>query len=215
MPTLRYARCAGYSGRTTFHQIGDHPVRAECLAQQGVSKHSGVATAAFRFIEAAQNRIASAKSVDALCAAQALLLPLAFGQSLEQTAAAIGLFKSRAGKLRTQFQHIEMEVEQHKSKAELRNRARMTLDEEAAFLAPFIDKAKNAGIIIVPPLKTALERHLGSSVAPSTVYRLLGRHGWRKLVPDKQHPNADIVAQDEWKKNSLKKSTQRNRASKT
>ena len=166
------------------------------------------------FIEAAQNQIASAKSVDALRAAQALLLPLAFGLSLEQTAAAIGLSKSRAGKLRTQFQRIEMGVEQPKSKVGLRNHARMTLDEEAAFLAPFIDKARNAGIIIVPPLKTALERHLGRSVAPSTVYRLLGRHGWRKLAPDKQHPNADIVAQDEWKKNSPKKSKRRNRASK-
>ena len=29
---LRYARCAGYSGRTTAHPIGDHAVRAECLA---------------------------------------------------------------------------------------------------------------------------------------------------------------------------------------
>jgi len=145
----------------------------------------------------------------------ALLLPLAFGLSLEQTAATVGLSKSGAGKLRAQFQRIQMGVEQPKSKAGLRNHARMTLDEEAALLAPFIDKAKNAGIIIVPPLKTALERHLGRSVAPPTVYRLLGRHGWRKLAPDKQHPNADIAAREERKKNSPKKSTRRNRASKT
>lgn len=167
------------------------------------------------FIEAAQNQIACAKSVDALRAAQALLLPLAFGLSLEQTATAIGLSKSRTGKLRTQFQRIEMGIEQPKTKAGLRNHARMTLDEEAAFLAPFIDKAKNAGIIVVPPLQAELERHLGRTVASSTVYRLLQRHGWRKLAPDKQHPKADIVAQEEWKKNSPKKSKRRNPASKT
>lgn len=166
------------------------------------------------FIEAAKEQIASTKSADALRAAQALLLPLEFGLSLEQTAAAIGLSKSRTGKLRTRFQRIETGAEQPRTKKGLRNHARMTLDEEAKFLAPFIDKARNAGIIIVPPLKAELERHLGRSVALSTVYRLLQRHGWRKLAPDKQHPQSDPVAGEEWKKNSPKKSEQRHPASK-
>ncbi|WP_425286994.1 winged helix-turn-helix domain-containing protein [Nitrosomonas communis] len=30
---------------------------------------------------------------------------------------------------------------------------------------------------------------------------MLHRHGWRKLAPDKRHPKADVLAQDEWKKN--------------
>ncbi len=42
------------------------------------------------FVEAAKERIAAAKTVDALRAAQALLLPLEFGLSLEQTATNIG-----------------------------------------------------------------------------------------------------------------------------
>jgi transposase len=90
----------------------------------------------------------------------------------------------------------------------------MTLDEEARFLAPFIEKARNAGVIIVPPLQAELERHLGRSVAPSTVYRLLQRHGWRKLAPDRQHPKADPVAQEVFKKNSPKKSKRHNPTSK-
>ncbi len=96
----------------------------------------------------------------------------------------------------------------------LRNVARIAVEagidqvlgDLARRIAPFIDKAKNAGIIIVPPLKVALERHLGRSVAPSTVYLLLQRHGWRKLAPDKRHPQSDPVAQDERKKNSPKSS---------
>ena len=167
-----------------------------------------------KFIEAAREQIASTKSADALRAAQALLLPLEFGLSLEQTAAAIGLSKSRTGKLRTRFQRIKTRAEQPKTKKGLRNHALMTLDEETKFLAPFIDKARNAGIIIVPPLKAGLERHLGRAVAISTVYRLLQRHGWRKLAPDKQHLQSDPVAQEEWKKNSPKKSKQRHLASK-
>ena len=167
------------------------------------------------FIEAAKEQIASAKTVDALRAAQALLLPLEFGLSLEQTATATGLSKSWAGKLRTRFQRIATGTEQAKTQKGLRNHARMTLDEEAKFLAPFIDKAQHAGILIVPPLQADLERHLGRSVAPSTVYRLLQRHGWRKLAPDKQHPQSDPVAQDLFKKNSPKQSKRRNPVSKT
>ena len=56
------------------------------------------------FIEAAKAQIASAKSADALRAAQALLLPLEFGLSIEQTAIVIGLSKSQTTKIRTRFQ---------------------------------------------------------------------------------------------------------------
>jgi transposase len=157
------------------------------------------------FIEVAKERIASAKTADALRAAQALLLPLEFGLTLQQTATAIGLSERWTTKLRTRFQRIEAGIEQSaKTKKELRNHARMTLAEETAFLAPFIEKAQHAGIITVPPLQAELERRLGRAVAPSTVYRLLQRHGWRKLAPDKQHPKADILAQEAFKKNSPK-----------
>ena len=37
-----------------------------------------------------------------------------------------------------------------------------------------------------------------------TVYRMLARHGWRKAAPDTKHPNSDPVAQEAWKKNSVR-----------
>ena len=40
------------------------------------------------------------------------------------------------------------------------------------------------------------------AMALSSVYNLLHRHGWRKLAPDKRHPQSDPLAQEEWKKNS-------------
>ena len=134
------------------------------------------------FVETAKARIASAKTVDALRAAQALLLPLEFGLSLEQTAVIIGLSKSRTGKLRTRFQRIEGGVEQAKSKKGLRNHARMTLDEEVKFLAPFITRAQESDILPIPELKAELERHTGRKVSTSTVYQLLRRHGWSKFA---------------------------------
>jgi hypothetical protein len=130
------------------------------------------------FVETAKARIASAKTVDALRAAQALLLPLEFGLSLEQTAVIIGLSKSRTGKLRTRFQRIECGVEQVKSKKGLRNHARMTLDEEAQFLEPFIAEAQGTGVLPIPQLRAEFERRVGRSVSASTVYQLLRRHGY-------------------------------------
>ena len=38
----------------------------------------------------------------------------------------------------------------------------------------------------------------------STTYRLLARHGWRKVQPDTKHPKGDPVKQDEFKKNCPK-----------
>jgi hypothetical protein len=33
------------------------------------------------------------------------------------------------------------------------------------------------------------------------VYRLLARHGWRKVAPDTRHPKSDPAEQERWKKN--------------
>ena len=131
-------------------------------------------------METAKARIASAKTVDALRAAQALLLPLEFGLSLEQTAIVIGLSKSRTGKLRTRFQRIECGVEQVKTKKGLRNHARMSLDEEVKFLAPFIAQGHDTGVLPVPGLEAELQRRIGRKVSTSTVYQLLRRHGCSK-----------------------------------
>ena len=129
------------------------------------------------FIKTAKERIASAKTVEALRAAQALLLPLEFGLSLEQTAAIIGLSKSRTGKIRMQFKLVETGAVQIRTKKELRNHARMSLEEETKFLAHFITQIKEPGPFPISQLKAELEQYIDTPVATSTVYQLLRRHG--------------------------------------
>jgi hypothetical protein len=43
------------------------------------------------------------------------------------------------------------------------------------------------------PTVQRLAEKLKSAVARSTVYRLLERHGWRKVVPRPRHPKTDIA----------------------
>jgi transposase len=81
----------------------------------------------------------------------------------------------------------------------------MSVEQERALLAPFFEQAKAGGILVAAPLKAAYEQALGRKVPNSTVYRLLARHGWRKIAPRPRHPKADPERQAGWKKNSPKR----------
>lgn len=76
----------------------------------------------------------------------------------------------------------------------------LTLQEEQAFLAPFFSRAEKGEIATAGEIKRALEARVGQEVEESTIYRLLKRHGWRKLVPRPVHPQASRQAQEEFKK---------------
>ncbi len=89
-----------------------------------------------------------------------------------------------------------------RSKRELRNRAHASLEREAQILEEVLNQAATGRVVIVPPLKPAIEAKLGKTLALSTLYQMLSRHGWRKLAPDKSHSQADPAGQDERKKNS-------------
>jgi hypothetical protein len=51
----------------------------------------------------------------------------------------------------------------------------MTREEEASFLAPFFEKAKVGGILVVGEIKRALDERLGREVALASAYNLLHR----------------------------------------
>jgi transposase len=86
-----------------------------------------------------------------------------------------------------------------------RRRANLTVKEEAQFLAPFFERASTGQVATAMEIKRTLERHVGHSVHKTTVYRLLARHGWRKVVPRPFHKQAKKEKQEEFKKNSLKR----------
>ena len=81
----------------------------------------------------------------------------------------------------------------------------MTSEEEKEFLAGFFEAASKGGILVVSEVHVALEKKLGHKVAETTIYRMLARHGWRKIVPRRRHPKANASAKEEFKKNSKEK----------
>lgn len=76
----------------------------------------------------------------------------------------------------------------------------LSVEQEMALLAPFAARAEAGGMLDVAEIQRAYEQQTGKRVAPSTVYRLLDRHGWRKVVPRPRHPKANDAAQAAFKK---------------
>ena len=159
-----------------------------------------------RLVVRAQAALAQATDVNELRAAQAVLLPAVAHTTLEQTAALLGVGRASVPRLQRRFREgLEPGRSPH-TRWGGRRRALMTQEEEKAFLAPWVEQARSAGMLVVSPLRAAFAEKLGRrKVAPSVVYRLLARNGWRKVAPDTRHPKSDPAAQAEWKKNSPKR----------
>jgi transposase len=76
----------------------------------------------------------------------------------------------------------------------------LSVQEEGEFLSPFFARAQTGELATAGEIKQAFEARVGHTVPKSTIYRLLDRHGWRKLVPRPRHPQANKQVQEEFKK---------------
>jgi hypothetical protein len=83
-----------------------------------------------------------------------------------------------------------------------RIRENMTRAEEAAFLKGFTHQAGAGELICISDIQAAYEKKIGHKTGSTTIYSLLERHDWRKLMPRPHHPQRDIQAQKRFKKSS-------------
>ena len=80
-----------------------------------------------------------------------------------------------------------------------RYRAHLSLEEEKKFLEPLIGHAKDGHILIASKIQKAYEEKLKKEIHRSLIYRLLHRHGWRKIAPRPFHPKSDVQARENFK----------------
>lgn len=138
--------------------------------------------------------------------AQCVWLRLRLGLSVDQIAVAVGWSPNTVRCLHSRFAR--------RGKAALmgvgrggRRRENLTRAEEDALLGPFLAQAQAGGWLEVGAIRLAYERRVGHAVPKSTVYRMLSRHGWRKLAPRPRHRNAPAKQEQErFKKNSARSS---------
>jgi len=84
-----------------------------------------------------------------------------------------------------------------------RQHENMTLAAEKELLARFANAAGAGEMLNIHDLKRAYEQAIGHRTSNSTVYDLLRRHGWRKLMPRPFHPKRDVEAQNAFKKTAF------------
>lgn len=87
-----------------------------------------------------------------------------------------------------------------------RRNSHLSWDEEKQLIDEFKQKARRGQIATAIQIKLAYELKCGFPVHKTTIYRLLERHQWRKIVPRSSHPKKDPSAIDEFKKTSRQSS---------
>ena len=128
-------------------------------------------------------------------------LRVALGMSAAEIATALGWSPGTVHNLHSQYLHEGASILVGSGRGG-RRRELLTLADEEKMLAEFVAKAEQGDITEASVVRAALEQQAGHEVAKSTVYRLLERHGWCKLVPRPFHPDALLNAQEAFKKSS-------------
>ena len=64
----------------------------------------------------------------------------------------------------------------------------LSIEEEKEFLSTYTEQAEAGQIIDLNELKAAYIEKVGHSIGGSQIYRMLERHGWRKVMPRSKHP---------------------------
>src|SRR5260370_4668315 len=76
----------------------------------------------------------------------------------------------------------------------------MSLEQERSFLQPFFARAAHGEITTAEEIQRAFDPEVKHVVHITSIYRLLDRHGWRKLVPRPRHPKPTPDEQAAFKK---------------
>ena len=156
-------------------------------------------------MDAAREVARKTRNADELRRAMSVVLSGVMGLTLPRVGEMIGRSRATVARFHAEFR-AGLSGRQDKEKNwGGRRRAYLTFEEEKEFLSGFFEVASRGGILVVSEVRTALEKRLGHKVAETTVYRMLERHGWRKIVPRRRHPKANKSAQEGFKKNSKEK----------
>ena len=121
------------------------------------------------------------------------------GMTQPAIAAAMGVSLSTVNRAHMAFDHGGIKALKPKPIGG-RQRENMTLAQEKALMARFAKAAGAGEMLNIHELKAAYEKAIGHETSNSTIYNLLARHGWRKLMPRPFHPQRELAAQHDFKK---------------
>ena len=68
------------------------------------------------------------------------------------------------------------------------NHRNMSTEEETAILSPFKERAEKGELVEISEITKAYQSAVAHPVSSAQIYRVLHRHGWRKVMPRSKHP---------------------------
>ena len=92
-----------------------------------------------------------------------------------------------------------------------RRHSLLDADQQAALLKKHLPAAGEGQLVEAGSFKRDYETLVGHPVAATTVYRLLAKAGWRKIVPRPSHPGKQPEAEAAFKKNTRTSSRRKKR----
>jgi transposase len=129
---------------------------------------------------------------------------LKYPRKAEEIAKHLAVSASLVHKTLSEYNRSGPSAIETKGKGGRRN-SYLSKSEEEKFLEGFISQAKRGHIATASEIKESYEKLIGQKVHKTTIYRLLERNNWRKIVPLPFHPKQDKEAQETFKKNLKKK----------
>ena len=68
------------------------------------------------------------------------------------------------------------------------NHRNMSIEEEASILAHFQERAEKGELVEISEIAKAYQQAVDHPMSTGQIYRVLHRHGWRKVMPRSKHP---------------------------
>ena len=115
-----------------------------------------------------------------------VLVMRAEGKSLEEISEKTGYHISTASKLIARYMRDGISaIAENQYEG---NRRNMSFEEEAAILAPYIERAERGEMVDIKEIAAAYQKAVPHKISDTQIYYVLHRHGWRKIMPRSRHP---------------------------
>lgn len=122
------------------------------------------------------------------------------GNNSETTGRLVGYVDSHVRLVWKQFREEGWDRIVGERRGKNRGKANLSLKDEADFLESFKTESETGKLVLEKTIHQAHKELLGKQVDETTTYRLLHRHGWRKVVPRPSHPKHNPKEIERFKK---------------
>jgi transposase len=150
----------------------------------------------------AQQQSDEAQTAKDLRKVLAVLLPAKLGVSQQQAAEVLGIGVATVKRYQNAAHRQAHGLGEPSPGSGGRRNETIPLEFEKNFLALWTQRAETGEVVLVQQLREDLQRQAGRRIPMYTMYRILARHGWRKVAPDTKHPKGDPAAREAFKKTS-------------